>query len=78
MQVMRFARITYTGNYDRVLAQFTPEEFVVRGHLGFVYIEMPEEKNNDHKYRIVLSKQQAIQLITEMYEYLEDDLAQVK
>jgi len=75
---MKIARITYTGNYDRVLAQFTPEEFIVKGHLGFVHIEMYDENNGNHKYRIALSKSEAIQLITEMYEYLEDDLAQVK
>ena len=71
---MRIARFTDSTSDAKTIAQFNPECFDISGHLGHVRIDMLDANNGNHKYRIALTKEDAIELLKQLYEYLEDEL----
>ena len=71
---MRIARFTKSTSDTKTIAQFNPDGFDISGHLGYVRIDMPDYNNYNHKYIIALKKEEAIELLKQLYEYLEDEL----
>ena len=71
---MRIARFTDSTSDAKTIVQFKPDGFDISGHLGYVRIDMPDDNNRNHTYRIALKKEEAIELLKQLYEYLEDEL----
>ena len=71
---MRIARFTDSTSDAKTIAQFNPDYFNISGHIGYVRIDMSDDNNCNHTYRIALKKEEAIELLKRLYEYLEDDL----
>lgn len=73
---MVIIRHTRSTDETKTLAQLNVDDISVNGHLGRVRIGMQSHTNSgvDHTYRLSLSKEEAIELVKELYTYLEPDL----
>lgn len=69
-------RLTRNTLDTKRIAQFNSEEIDVQGNFGRVYINFDAVNKSgvEHLYRLSLSKEEAIELVKELYTYLEPDL----
>lgn len=67
---------TRSTDESKTLAQLNVDDIDVTGHFGRVRIDMKSTTNRGtrHLYRLSLSKEEAIELVKELYTYLEPDL----